>query len=58
MNTPLKDKTIAILATHGFEQSELFEPLKAMKDAGAHVILCRWKKAPYAAGIKTNGVNP
>lgn len=34
---PLKDKKIAILATHGFEESELTEPLKALIDAGADV---------------------
>ena len=33
----ISDKTVAILATDGFEQSELFEPLKALKDAGAKV---------------------
>ena len=33
----LKGKRIAILATDGFEQSELFEPLKALKAAGAEV---------------------
>lgn len=31
----LSDATVAILATHGFEQSELFEPKKALDDAGA-----------------------
>lgn len=36
----ISDRKVAILATNGFEQSELQEPLKAMKDAGAtvHVI--------------------
>ncbi|MFD0859278.1 type 1 glutamine amidotransferase domain-containing protein [Roseovarius aquimarinus] len=36
----ISDRKIAILATNGFEQSELEEPLKALKDAGAtvHVI--------------------
>ena len=33
-------KTVAMLATDGFEQSELFEPLKALKDAGytVHIV--------------------
>lgn len=31
----LSGKTIAILATDGFEQSELFEPQKALESAGA-----------------------
>ncbi len=33
----LENKTIAILATNGFEQSELFVPLKKLRDAGATV---------------------
>lgn len=33
----LQDKTIAILATDGFEKSELFEPLNAVKAQGATV---------------------
>jgi len=36
----ISDRKVAILATNGFEQSELESPLKALKDAGAtvHVI--------------------
>jgi len=36
----ISDRTVAILATNGFEQSELEEPLRALKEAGAtvHVI--------------------
>ncbi len=33
----LENKKIAILATDGFEKSELFEPLKALKEEGAQV---------------------
>ncbi len=33
----LKGKRIAILATSGFEESELFEPKKALEKAGANV---------------------
>jgi len=33
----LNTKNVAILATNGFEQSELFEPLKALKNEGANV---------------------
>lgn len=33
----LNGKRIAILATDGFEQSELFDPKKALEDAGAEV---------------------
>lgn len=33
----LEGKKVAIIATHGFEHSELFKPKKALEDAGAHV---------------------
>ncbi|MEK6554585.1 MAG: type 1 glutamine amidotransferase domain-containing protein [Bdellovibrionota bacterium] len=33
----LRDKKVAIIATHGFEFSELFEPKKALEEAGARV---------------------
>ncbi len=36
-NKKLDGKTIAILSTDGFEQSELVRPLEALKDAGAEV---------------------
>jgi protease I len=35
MSNELHGKRIAILATHGFEQSELLEPRKALLEAGA-----------------------
>jgi protease I len=35
MAEPLKNKRVAILATHGFEQSELEEPRRALEAAGA-----------------------
>lgn len=40
MNMHINNTKVAILATHGFEESELTEPMKALKDAGAtvHVI--------------------
>lgn len=37
MNPDLSDRTVAILATHGFEQSELESPRDALLDAGAEV---------------------
>ncbi len=37
MDKKLQGKKVAILATNGFEQSELFEPKKALEDAGAEV---------------------
>ena len=36
MASNLKGKKIALLATDGFEQSELTQPRKALEDAGAH----------------------
>ncbi len=33
----LEDKTIAVLATDGYEQSELTEPVRGLRDAGATV---------------------
>ena len=40
MSTPLSSLSVAILATNGFEQSELMKPKQALEDAGAtvHVI--------------------
>jgi protease I len=35
----LDNKKIALLATDGFEDSELNEPMKAIKDAGAEVVV-------------------
>lgn len=35
MSSKLSGKRIAVLATDGFEQSELLEPLKALREAGA-----------------------
>jgi protease I len=36
MASSLKGKKVAILATDGFEQSELLDPRKALDEAGAH----------------------
>lgn len=48
MAQELKGFRVAVLATDGFEQSELFEPLRALRDAGAeaHVV------APKAGEIQ------
>lgn len=40
----LNGKKIAILATDGFEHSELFEPMKALKEAGASVEIVSLKE--------------
>ena len=48
MEKSLKGKKVAILATDGFEQSELAEPMKALENAGAtaHIV------SPKAGAIK------
>ena len=45
---PVRSSTVAILATDGFEQSELMSPRKALQDAGAtvHVV------SPEAGSVK------
>lgn len=40
----LRNKTVAILATDGFEKSELFDPLNALKKEGANVHIISIKK--------------
>jgi protease I len=39
----LTDLRVAVLATDGFEESELTEPVKALKDAGAQVTILSLK---------------
>jgi protease I len=39
MTDSLNEKTIALLATDGFEDSELTRPLEAVKEAGAEVVI-------------------
>jgi len=48
MNSNLKGKKIAIVATDGFEQSELMDPRKTLEDAGATTEVI----APKAGEIK------
>lgn len=48
MSGKLEGKKVAILATDGFEQSELLEPLKALREAGADARIV----APKAGRIK------
>jgi protease I len=43
MPGPLDGKTVAILATDGFEQAELFEPRHALQQAGAQVVVVSQK---------------
>jgi protease I len=44
MSTSLKQKRVAILATDGFEQSELEEPMNALRKAGATVSIVSPKR--------------
>lgn len=48
MASTLNDKTVAILATHGFEQSELVEPKRLLEQAGVRVVVI----APEAGTIR------
>ncbi|MBW8241818.1 type 1 glutamine amidotransferase [Muricauda oceani] len=58
----LKEKRIAILATDGFEQSELFEPLEKLKSEGATVDIISdkegeiksWNKTDWGKSIKVD----
>ena len=55
MPSSLKGKSIAIIATDYFEESELVEPLEALQDAGADVEIV----APHDGEIKgLNHVDP
>lgn len=49
MNKKLEGKKVAILATDGFEQSELFEPKKALEEAGAEVSVVSLKSGEIKA---------
>ena len=48
----LDNRRIAILATDGFEESELFEPKKALENAGAKVNIISIKKGEIKAWNK------
>lgn len=45
----LQGKRVAVLATEGFEESELMEPVKALRDAGATVEVISKKREPIQA---------
>src|SRR4029077_1359870 len=45
----LADFPVAVLATDGFEESELTEPVKALKDAGAEVTILSLKPGKIQA---------
>lgn len=50
----LKNKSVAILATDGFEQSELFEPLRVLQEAGADVKIVSLKSGEIKGWDKKN----
>lgn len=60
----LKDRTIAILVTHGFEQSELEEPLMALREAGARAVLVApqpgqvrgWQAGSWAESLEVDAI--
>jgi protease I len=62
MASNLKGKKIAILATDGFEQSELMEPRKALDDAGATTVVIApksgeirgWKSKGWGESVKVD----
>ena len=61
-STLLLNRRIAILATDGFEESELFEPKEALENAGAKVVIVSlhpgrikaWKNDRWGKSIQVN----
>lgn len=53
-NNKLKGKKVAILATDGFEQSELFKPKEALEEAGAEVSIISLKSGEIKGWNKDN----
>ena len=49
----LNGRTVAVLATDGFEQVELTEPVKALKEAGAKVEIVSPKSGEIQVGSIT-----
>jgi protease I len=70
VNVRLDGTRVAILATHGFEQSELVEPRKALEEAGAETEIIApkpgtvrgWKMKNWgdeiSVGLELNDANP
>jgi protease I len=58
----ISGKKIAILATNGFEESELFEPMKALEKSGAEIDIISpeqgkikaWDKTDWGKSIKVD----
>ena len=55
MADELRGKKIAALVDHGFEQSELLEPKKALEQAGAEVDVVSPQTGKSRAGSTPNG---
>jgi protease I len=64
MNRPLEGRKIAMIATDGFEQSELIEPKKNLERAGAHVMVLSlkmgeikgWDKTDWGSTVRVDGM--
>lgn len=62
MNQSLMNKRVAILATHGYQESELMDPKKALEDAGASTTVVSvdygeirgWKDGDWAGSVKVD----
>ncbi|MEQ3656296.1 MAG: type 1 glutamine amidotransferase domain-containing protein [Dokdonia sp.] len=50
----LENKKVAILATNGFEKSELFEPMNALKNEGAHIDIVSLENGQIKSWDKDN----
>ena len=51
----IDEAKILIIATHGFEQSELEVPRDRLREKGATVHVARWTANPPGAGTATTG---
>jgi protease I len=45
----LHNKRVAVVATNGFEESELTEPVKALRDAGTEAVIVSTQAEPIQA---------
>lgn len=62
MSEELRGKKVAVLATDGFEQSELLEPRKALQEAGADVkivspnpdVIKGWNRTDWGQSVKVD----
>lgn len=60
--TKINQAKVVILATHGFEQSELMVPQRKLQDAGAHVVIASpergeirgWKDKDWGERVKVD----